>query len=96
MEMVKGIIGPSGSVATAGNSRQWRLPRDTRTAPASAAPCVAGTRPSKSRGRFPPDPFEMHADKYARQDSNLQPSVPKTDALSIELRTRDSGVQYTR
>ena len=26
--------------------------------------------------------------KYTRQDSNLQPSVPKTDALSIELRAR--------
>jgi hypothetical protein len=26
--------------------------------------------------------------EYTRQDSNLQPSVPKTDALSIELRVR--------
>ena len=27
---------------------------------------------------------------YARQDSNLRPSVPKTDALSAELRAHDA------
>ena len=31
----------------------------------------------------------------ARRDSNPQPSVPKTDALSIELRARKSVCLYT-
>jgi hypothetical protein len=32
--------------------------------------------------------------KRARQDSNLQPLVPKTSALSIELRTRSLFLSY--
>ena len=35
---------------------------------------------------------ELH--QYARRDSNPQPSVPKTDALSIELRAQKSVCIY--
>ncbi len=41
--------------------------------------------PGAATGRLNPDACQMCLQR-GREDSNLQPSVPKTGALSIELR----------
>lgn len=47
-------------------------------------PAAAGSIPKNPTKKPPLQPFECCEGglKYTRQDSNLQPSVPKTDALS--------------
>ena len=74
----------SGSASSSADRERSRIAQGVpRIRPLASGPAVfALALPDDEKQR------KMRALKYTRQDSNLQPSVPKTDALSIELRVR--------
>ena len=74
-----------------GRGRSWRKRQDSNLRDLPVCPVSTGV-PSAARPRFRWG--VVWEECRARQESNLQPSAPEADALSIDLRARVLGIWW--